>query len=228
MKKVLVLMLVLGMATMANATVIDVLVDGTGSISGNTGTNNTTDALVVGDIIPLKLVLNHNPYGGGSSPRYDGYALSSMDLDLYADGGSLVKESVISGPMGDTYYITFDSGFGTTTYTADSTGLSKVSGVAAPPILGDIGKPTIIVTDILLTVSDTDADGEVEINLGLNGTTQYSDYWDDVALEQYMHPWTNEWGNAVETSLGDLTLFVPEPMTIALLGLGGLFLRRKK
>jgi len=38
-----------------------------------------------------------------------------------------------------------------------------------------------------------------------------------------------DWVNAVEADFGDLIIYqIPEPMTVALLGLGGLFLLRRR
>ena len=83
MKKFIVLVMVLAMASMANATVIDVVPDGVGT-SGHAGT--AADKLVAGETIKLKLMLNWNPgsYPGGTYASYDGYVLSAMDLMLTA------------------------------------------------------------------------------------------------------------------------------------------------
>jgi hypothetical protein len=86
MKKLLVLMLVLGLASVASATVIDVVPVDVGTSGGRLG--GMDDMLQVGDVIGLKIVLNSNPYPGYSS--YDGYLLSSMALKLDVVGpGSL-------------------------------------------------------------------------------------------------------------------------------------------
>ena len=81
MKKLLALMLVLGMASLANATVIDVVVAGPGS-EGHMGTS--TDPLAPSEVIEIKIVLNYNPVG--TPPPQDGYLLSSIDLDLHVSG----------------------------------------------------------------------------------------------------------------------------------------------
>jgi len=57
MKKLLVLMLVLGMASLANATVIDVVTVGVGSL-GHAGT--LTDPLVESETIEIQIILNAN------------------------------------------------------------------------------------------------------------------------------------------------------------------------
>ncbi len=68
MKKLLILMLVFGMASLANAKIIDVVTDGVGSM-GHAGTPG--DRLAVGESIAVKIVLNADPdptwyYGGGA------------------------------------------------------------------------------------------------------------------------------------------------------------------
>jgi hypothetical protein len=82
MKKMLALLLVLGLASMASATVIDVVTVGVGSM-GHSGTIN--DKLMPSETIELAIVLNFN-----DGPVFDGYGLSSVDLDLHTAGaGSL-------------------------------------------------------------------------------------------------------------------------------------------
>ena len=65
------------------------------------------------------------------------------------------------------------------------------------------------------------ADGSLLLDMTLDagaGTSSYKAHYSDAS-----------WITMVGADVGSLTLLtVPEPMTIALLGLGGLFLRRKK
>ena len=210
MKKLLVLMLVLGITSLVSATVIDVVTVGVGS-SGNAGT--VSDPLETGETLMLKIVINHNPYPGWSS--YDGYALSSMDLSLTATGSTTLSDGV----SGKTTSLLSDAGLSPFVYTGDGTSYSKISGVAVTPIKGAAD----LVWNIVLTAAH-EADGIIDIDLGLNGTSQYADYTDSTGA----NPYPGGWLNAVEGDLGDLQVYVPEPMTLGLLGLGGLFLRRRK
>ena len=214
MKKFLVLILVLGMASLANATVIDVLVDG----------SLPNDPLLDNDTVGLKIVLNYNPYAGYSS--YDGYALSSMNLALHADGDS----SLAAGPAGKVTGLIFSDDFDTTSYITDNIGgdpgFSAIGGVAAPPVKGD-GDPTTLVSNIILTAKADDSQ-EIVINLAIGTSgTQYAPYTDWSGADPW--PATPGWLTAVEADLGDLTLnVVPEPITMALLGLGGVVLLRRR
>ena len=192
MKKLLVLMLVLGMASLANATVMDVVLDGVGSL-GHAGTS--TDPLYESETIGVKIVLNRNPnpsYPGGT---YDGYWLSMMDLDLHVSGpGSLSHTNlkatgeIKAGSRDAGFYPWYNS-------TVSATGLDRF-------------------------VIHCDGYGYtiLDLTIAVAGGTQHSNYGYPIA-----------WLNTVEADLGDLVIHqVPEPATIALLGLGGLFLVRRR
>ena len=210
MKKLLVLMLVLGLVTMANATIIDVVQVGLGDM-GHSGTE--LDPLELSETIDIKLVLNHYPSAYGS--QYDGYALSSMDLDLHIIGKGSLGGTV--NKVGDIWH---NNGFGAW---GDSgitpTGVDQMGGVASPIIAGSAGGTDLVWN---LTVH-CDGPGPITIDLTLNGLSEYSNSSDGAG---------NMWPPIVamtEASLGDLVIYnIPEPMSIALLGLGGLFLRRRK
>jgi hypothetical protein len=218
MKKVLALLLVLGMTSLANATIMDVVMSGAGSL-GHAGT--LADPMVVGETVEIKIVINADPnptwYSGGSYPVYDGYWLSVMDVDLTASG------SAITGPGAMT-----EKGTGLATKLKHNTGfgawaepepavvnnaIAYLSGTAA----GDgIQGLSDLVWNLVVTVQ---TQGVVNVDLRIKGLNQYSEYANSVG---------GTWITMTEADLGDLTIIAPEPMTIALLGLGGLFLRRRR
>jgi hypothetical protein len=76
--------------------------------------------------------------------------------------------------------------------------------------------------DLLLTCT---GGGDVAVDLTLAGLTEYAEF---KTPSGGPYP---EWTQAVDADLGSLVIHqegVPEPMTIALLGLGGLLLRRRR
>ena len=85
-------MLVFGVASLANATVIDLVTVGVGSM-GHTGTS--ADPLEVDEMIWIKIVLNHNPYPGW--PSYDGYSLDTIGLTLDVSGPATLMEAMPPG-----------------------------------------------------------------------------------------------------------------------------------
>ena len=236
MKKLLILMLVLGLASLAGASVIDVVTVGVGSL-GHAGTSN--DPLVPSETIEIGIVLNHNPYPG--FPAYDGYTLDGMDLDLHVSGpGTLSVPGIYAAK--DPYWridddIKFHAGFDMTGHsgTPDDSGTPYPEVEYEPMIVGNaiemmmaadmenIVGPATLVWNLFIRC---DGLGEVLVDLTRHGTVHYWNYTtppegggDPYGAEQF----------AVEADLGDLTIHqIPEPMTIGLLGLGGLFLRRRK
>jgi len=226
MKKMLVLMLVLGMATLANATVIDVVTVGLGSL-GNAGTS--TDPLEIGESIEIQIQLASNPYPGTQYPSYDGYLLSTMDLDLHISGPGTMDVGT-TGMQGQPVW-QYNTGlypFGVVDDSDLSNGLDQVSGVAMPPIApptsGTTG-PIPLLWDLIITC---EGEGNIIIDLTLKGTTEYSPDSDGTGASPYPNP-PGAWTLATEADLGDLIIHnVPEPATVALLGLGGLFLLRRK
>ena len=175
MKKLLVLTLVLGLATMVSAVPSSDL----SLVSG-------MDYTVVGSTVTI---LSTSPVAG--------FALGL--IDPVPSGGTLAIGSVnpafgIKGP-GD------PDPFG-------SGGIIGVSGAVSttPPVyvtgmLYDFTFTGLVAGDVITLLQET--------NFGLGHSEV-------------------EWDDTSKTSLDGATITIPEPMTIALLGLGGLFLRRKK
>jgi hypothetical protein len=219
MKKLVALLLVLGLASAASATVIDVVPVDVGQSGGRLG--GMDDPLEASDVIGLKIVLNHNPYVG--YPSYDGYILSSMDLDLHIAGPASLDVGT-RNKAGDPVW-QFDPGLTGVVNDDDglANGLNQITAVAFTPVGGTNYHPDDLMWDLLL---HCDGPGEVIIDLTLLGLTEYADYSDGQGLAPYP---AGAWKAAIEEDLGDLVIYqVPEPMTIGLLGLGGLLLRRRK
>lgn len=221
MKKILVLMLVLAMATAASATVIDIEVLDVGTSGGRLG-QSAGDQLQDGDIIGLKLVLNQN--GGGAAASYDGYVLSSLDIDLRTDGASDMYAA--GGAMAD---LSWHTGWATKSWTVDTTiGFTQISGVGNNTLHGQ-ADPADIVWNILLEADD-DGSSYHAIDITQNLVGQYADYFTTWASGVGFGNVPADWKNLTAADFGGVAgvYIVPEPMTIALLGLGGLFLRRRK
>jgi hypothetical protein len=221
MKKFLVLMLVLVMASMANAYVMSVVTDGVGS-QGHAGT--AEDPLVPSETILLKIVLENNPFSSGGTPfpDYDGYYLSSMDLDLHITGPGYAAPviTVLPFPPYEQEDLKNHAGLSPFNYTKDdgaTGGFTQITGVALTPIGPGV-------QDIVWNIEfHCTGKGEVLIDLTLNGLSQYAEYEKTTSGGNWV------WVDMTADDLGGLTIHqVPEPMTIALLGLGGLFLRRRK
>ncbi len=225
MKKILVLMLVMVMTTAASATIIDLVKVDIGQSGGRMG-DNTGDKLQTGDIIGLKIVLNYNAYPSWTS--YDGYALSSFDLDLYAEASSAstIDTSIALDMNGNpTNVIGAHGNLSPFSYTTDADGFSQLTGVATTPVQGLDN----LVYDICLTIVGYQSDNLLDVDLSRIGLTEVSTYFDDLHTPNVPFPNPPGWFDISQGEIGSLVLHVvPEPMTIALLGLGGLFLRRRK
>jgi hypothetical protein len=182
MKKLLVLMLVLGMASVASATVTYEFRDATGTT-----------------------------------------ALTSIDVTTTTDFTFFVM-----GEVGDTPW---KYGVYTSDFAGSPEGVADITGATVYDAAGDLGNKwlylatydgvDLLVDDVNPTVMPNVATGDwFKIDLSLNsgagnGDTVQLDirYWEDYSYD----------------ILTSQTLdVVPEPMTIALLGLGGLFLRRRR
>ena len=219
MKKLVFFMLILTMAATANATIIDMLIDGVGSM-GNTG--SAADPLEAGETINVQMVLQYNTdstYADGDQyeATYNGYQLSSLSVTLSLTNSTLsipvvASTGIIKAAKRNSGIAPFSNS------TILSSGIDKITGIANPALVGT----SDLVWDLLLTADGT---GNIVVDLGR--------WWDAGASEWGLSDYKalgsdTEWTAMVEADFGDLTIYAPEPMTIALLGLGGLFLRRRK
>jgi hypothetical protein len=224
MKKLLAMFLVLGMASLANATVLDLvpymITDSEGNPTDRDGSEE--NKLLPSDMVYLGLRLNYLDNEGGP----DGYALTSFNLDVHVSGpASLALDTY-------TYY-----GYGPyvnwlvnpAAVTPGALSLNETTGnldqwigvVTAPQDVK--GECIILAGGIVLHVED--GQGVINLDLTLNGTTSYA-----LGCFPAGAPWPADpgWVSATEDDLGGLTLNIPEPITMALLGVGGLLLRRRR
>lgn len=222
MKKLLVLMLVLGMASLANATVIDVVKAEFGD-QGHKGTS--LDPLVPSEIIEISIVLNHNPYEG--FPSFDGYGTDGVGLDLEVSGPgtlSVVQKEIMVSPgvyewVDDLQHHADFAIWRQSDPLVVDNAIAEMSGGV---LEGLIKGPATLIWNLLI---HCDGAGYVNIDLTLQDpASRYSVYVNSSTMEPYP-----EWVPLLESDLGSLIIHqVPEPATIALLGLGGLFLVRRR
>lgn len=210
MKKLLAMCLVLSMATLANAAVLETVTYDVGQSGGRDGRTLET-ALIPSDVIGVAILVGTNPYPG--YPAYDGYLVSGVDIDLHAVGpGSLsVGIDKLGNPMVST---DLDSIVVDLPVAGD---LPRMQGIS----LGGIGAGSSIAD---LITFHCDGIGVVILDLTLLGLTEYSPYQTPLGL-----PYPGDWMAATENDLGDLVIYqIPEPITMVLLGLGSLGMLRRR
>lgn len=211
-------MLVLGMTSVATAGIIDVVVVGEGSL-GHAGTSS--DPLLPSETLEIKIILNADPdptwypvgVGGSGYAGYDGYWLSSMDLKLSVTGPATLSEKG-TAPLTKMKHNAGFAAWSEPEPAVVGNAIASLTGVST----GDgIQGEADLVWNLVI---HCDGFGPVIIDLTNNIAGDYS---------EGPSSWGSPWLQLTESDLGDLVIHqIPEPMTIALLGLGGLFLRRRR
>jgi len=232
MKKLITLLLVLGMATVASADIISVQMDSLGS---NDHSGVVGDEFDVGETVGISVVVNRNLYdpAGGTFPSYDGYFVTAMDIALQVTGpgalsappllntkGEFVRDDImIAGAMDVVGNVPAIDGLNVSraTYGSLSAGVS-----------GSPSHDSRLIWNLIFTCTGP---GAATINLAQAGSIEAGQFTDlNDALGTMPYPDSNEVpASFFEENLGDLVIHqIPEPMTLALLGLGSLGLLRRR
>lgn len=221
MKRLAVLAVVLAVTSFAGAGVIDVVTTGPGSL-GHAGTSG--DPLQIGETIGIKLVMNFNATTAGlPAGTRAGYLLSSMNVGLGVSGAGTLDAGT-KDTYGDPVWQKNASWslFGITDDGDISNGLDRIAAGALSPIFpATAGAITDLMWDLIITAN---GGASVTLNLGIVSVGEYAPW----RASDNVTP-VPGWSQLTNSDLGDLILYqeVPEPMTLALLGIGGLLLRRR-
>ena len=239
MKKMLIVLLVFGMAPMANAIIIDVIpkkINGM-VINPDFGWWN----IQANDVLEFALHLVDNDSMSPSYPSYDGYWLKSMDLMIIVHDGAGGAAKATLDQLGDSpppMRMQHNALFGVWSYPSPLVVDNKINKLAGVSVANDgsgiapekdLGQE--VVWNLKITLhADYCYDGFL-IDLALNddpsaGSSFYTKQ--PTAAESWFGPGTYDIENRYITNsdLGDFG--IPEPMTIALLGLGGLAILRRR
>lgn len=197
MKKILVLLLIFGMASLAN-----------GAYAPMTLTLSAPASEDVGNVITVDVAVSGLP--GDASVQ----SLINAVVDVTAGGGATYTTSST---------VTFNTRFNSGT---NSTGFANVALNANPPY------PYASGSMFSFTVTGT-AKGTLDFDL--SSLSPGSPNYLDLTMAAIDSGGTTHYsflgapaGYGPMTIIGTSTTVIPEPMTILLLGLGGLFLRRRR
>ena len=231
MKKLLAMFLVLGMASIANATILDLVVvsitDEQGQPTDRDGLTPET-ALAPSDYVLLGLRLNENPTP--SPGGFPGYGLTSFDLDVHVTGEASLSLDIFTTFYGATG-VAWDKSSAVTmgaVIQSSPQSIDQLTGVITAP--ADVpGEVMILGGGILFHCEGGDGLNLVPVDLTLNGLTQYSEYVNSLGDPMPPVSMGGGWKDLTADQLGGLELYqIPEPITMALLGVGGLLLRRRR
>jgi hypothetical protein len=243
MKKMLALLLVGAMSTMVSATVIQIETYDIGNSSGNLGTNNGADALAIGDSVGVRVRMLFKDYGA-TYPSYDGYVTDAFGVSI--DNLDVTGSGTLSALVGSTdksgnpssYDITFNSGFDAATKYAATAATNPVDGSGNVPVLSGTASNIVSsngVTDGVILVSGLilTADAAGYLTLDMTGDSgRYFDYQNGGGTAGYVNAGLGFGSTSFASdasSVGDANVYiVPEPMTMTLLGLGGLVAARRR
>jgi hypothetical protein len=203
MKKILAILLLPGMASLASAAVIDVIAEDVGLSGGRMGT--ITDPLEPNDTIGIKIVLRNNPcyYNGAPYPYYDGYVLSIADLGLTISGPGCLDVPLppkgqdpkpISHP--DLTFIDWSG--------VECGGIEfiQVSAIPECGLPANYGEDVDLVWNMLLHCVGS---GNVTVDLTVHGLSEYTTCYDPFCEIIVWFPIT-------EGDLGDLVIYQePDP-----------------
>lgn len=211
MKKLLVLLLVLGISSVASAQIVDIVVASRGPTSDTTEPIDPVKDITIGESewIDLDII-----YGDTSA-----YNLTSLSLDIIIGGagsGSLALVDLTYAPEWDPGLTVITEVVAGKHYTIETSfNASTTLGIPGPG-----SGEYVMAIDHILFHCDLNDDADTTITITNNtatptgGTTAVD--WSTVDI--------------VTPTIGGPVVIhqIPEPMTVALLGLGGLFLLRRR
>ncbi len=202
MKKLLIFMLVLGLAPISQAAMVNFTVGGSSEYYGTAG-----------ETITIDLIADSNCYGFGigAVAETDG-TRSQVNMGGYIAGDIGDAEALTAGP---------DTTLTAAGYVNNYNGL--LFDIAAG--YGDI-EPGVVIASFTYTIASIWDGSDYWIN-ALAMDTEYEWMEGEFETATFSYGALDVEGSTVNTEIGGLHI-IPEPATIVLLGLGGLLLRRRK